>query len=191
MASFLVAFVAGCDDSPVTQMDEGKSTLKSAQLAEAELYAPELYKMAMDSLSAAEVEIQKQDGKFSVLRDYDRAKELIAAVSKISLDAEQKAIAEKDRVRVADSVLIVEIDALIAESSTALAKAPKVKGSRVDLKVLQADIDAVKGALTTATQTYQSGAFSSAKSQLEAVKAQITGTKSQIEAAITSGAKKK
>jgi arginase family enzyme len=87
-------------------------------------------------------------------------------------------------------MLIVEIDSLIAQSSTALAKAPKVKGSRVDLKVLQADIDAVKGALATATQTYQNGGFASAKAQLEAVKAQISGTKGQIEAAKASGPKK-
>jgi hypothetical protein len=71
VALALVTFVAGCSESPVLQLEEGKSTLKSAQLAEAEVYAPELYKMAMDSLSAAEVEIQKQDGKFSAFRDYE------------------------------------------------------------------------------------------------------------------------
>jgi hypothetical protein len=184
VALALVAIIAGCDKSPVSQTQEAKSTLQDAEAAEVNVYAPNLYKQAMDSLNAAEVEIQKQDGKFSTFRDYDRARELLAASTRLTNDATNKAEAEKDRIRVDDSTAIAEIESLIGEASDAIAKAPKVKGSRVDLKVLQADIDAVKGGMTEATGAYQQGDYMAAKSQLDALRTKIMGTKSQIEAAI-------
>jgi len=190
VALALLMLVAGCDKSPVTQMDESKATLKSAQTGEAEAYAPELYKMASDSLAAAEVEIQKQDGRFALLRNYDRAKELLAAASRVAADAKDEAIAEKERVREADSVLIAEIDEIFTQANTLLAQAPKSKGSRVDRKVLQADIDAINGAFDAAKQTYNLGKYTEAEAQLETVKSKILGTKTQIETAIASVTKK-
>ncbi len=181
----VVVLMVGCSEAPVTEFDAGKKALETAQQAEAELYAPAVYKEAMDSLNAASVEIQKQDGRFSMLRDYDQAKATIAAAQQLAAKAASEAAVEKENMRLLDSTLIVEIDALMVEAKTALAKAPKGKGTRLDIKVMQTDLDAAATALTAATTDYQAGNYLVARDKLQAVKSQITRVKNDIGAAVT------
>lgn len=181
----VVVLMIGCSEAPVTEFDAGKKALETAQQAEAELYAPAVYKEAMDSLNAASVEIQKQDGRFSMLRDYDQAKATIAAAQQLAAKAASEAAVEKENMRLLDSTLIVEIDALMVEAKTALAKAPKGKGTRLDIKVMQTDLDAAATALTAATTDYQAGNYLVARDKLQAVKSQITRVKNDIGAAVT------
>jgi hypothetical protein len=181
----VVVLIVGCSEAPVTEFDAGKKALETAQQAEAELYAPAAYKEAMDSLNAASVEIQKQDGRFSMLRDYDQAKATITAAQQLAAKAASEAAVEKENMRLLDSTLIVEIDALMVEAKTALAKAPKGKGTRLDIKVMQTDLDAAATALTAATADYQAGNYLVARDKLQAVKSQITRVKNDIGAAVT------
>ena len=185
VALVFVAVITGCSKSPTTEYDAGKATIEQARLAEADVYASNLLTEATDSLNAAQVEIQKQDGKFSMLRSYDKAKATIVAAQQIAEKASVQAEAEKERIRVADSTFIDEINALMVETGKVIATAPKGKGSRVDLKVMKADLDAAKGALTAASQDFQNGSYMTANNKLSAIKTQVTDMKSQIEAAST------
>jgi hypothetical protein len=180
----LAGFVAGCSDSPVDQYDAGKTAIENARLAEAELYAPEALKEATDSLNAAMVEMQKQDGRFALVRSYGKSEEMIALSQQLAEKAASEAAIGKERMRVADSVLIAEVGTLIGETNSILATAPKGKGTAVDLKVMKADLEAASGALTAATAEFQTGSYHSANGQLLAVKSQVTKVKSDIEAAI-------
>jgi len=186
----LVAFVAGCSDAPTAKYESSKSTLEGARAAEAEQYAPELFKAAADSLSAAAVEIEKENGRFSMLRDYDRAEEIIASAQNLAAEAQAAAAAEKEKVRLEDSALLVEIDSLIAQTKASLAKAPKGKGSRIDLKVMQADLDGAGSALVAATTEFQGGQYLTAREKLQAIKSQVMRVKGDIDAASAGVSKK-
>lgn len=190
VALAIVGFVAGCSESPTAQYDAGKAALEKARLAEAEQYAPELYKEAADSLNSAFAEMQRQDGKFSLFRGYGKAEEIIVAAQQIAEKAVVEADAEKERMRLADSTLIAEINNLIVETRQILTTAPKGKGSRIDLKVMQSDIDAASTALTSATEEFNSGRYLSAEGKLQAVKAQVVKVKGDVEAAIAKLTKK-
>lgn len=186
LAVFVVlVLLAGCSEAPVTEFEASKKAVENAQLAEAEMYAPAVYKQAMDSLNAAQVEIQKQDGRFSLLRDYDQAKVMITAAQQLAARAESEAAVEKENMRLLDSALVVEIESLMVDAKAALAKAPKGKGTRLDLKVMQTDLDAAAAALTAATGDYQAGKYLVARDKLQAVKSQIMRVRTDIDAAIT------
>jgi len=184
VALAFVGFIAGCSESPTTQYDASKTALEQARLAEAEQYAPGLFKEAADSLNSAMVEIKKQDSRFSVIRDYDRAEEIIAEAQQLAEEANRQAIDEKERVRLEDSTLISEIEQLISDTKNIIAAAPKGKGSRVDLKVMQADLDGASGALATATQQFRDGRYLDARDELMAVKSQVVNVKGEIETAM-------
>lgn len=186
----LLGAVAGCSDSPVAQYEAGKAALESARLAEANIYAPEALKAATDSLNAALVEMQKQDGRFAALRSYGKSQEMIATAQQLAQKAATEAAAEKERVRVADSVLIAEVELLISESRNIMATAPKGKGSRIDLKVMQSDLDAASSALAVATEEFTAGNYQSAHERLEAVKSQVAKTRTDLDAAIAKLKKK-
>jgi hypothetical protein len=168
----------------VAQFEAGKTALNNARVAEAELYAPQLYKQAADSLNAATAEMQKEDDRFALLRDYDRTVQLFTAAQTLADQAVVAAGAEKERVRVADSALVVEIESLITATKANLAKAPRGKGSRVDLKVMSADIDAAATALAAAQVDYQAGNYLTAQGKLEAVKPQVKRVPTDIDAAV-------
>ena len=184
VALAFIGLVAGCSKSPKAQYDAGKEAVEQARLAEAEKYAPELFKEATDSMNAATVEMQNQDGKFSAFRSYGKAEKTLIAASQIAEKAALEAAAEKERVRVADSVLIAEIDSLILQTNNAIQAAPKGKGSRIDLKVMQADIDAATVALNDAREQYLTGDYMGASERLSAVKQQVVDVKGSIESAI-------
>lgn len=189
-ALIFVSLITGCSDAPTAEYEASKVTLENARLAEAEQYAPEAFKEATDSLNSALVEINKQDGKFSLLRSYDNAKQTITVAQQLAEKAQNDAANEKEATRIADSVMIAEIEMLIGETSNMIATAPKGKGSRVDLKVMQADLDAASGALTITKEDFQKGNYLVAKSKLTVVKSQVEKIKSDIEIAISQVTKK-
>lgn len=184
VALALVGLVTGCGKAPVDQFEAGKAALENARLAEADQYAPELFKEATDSLNAAAVEIEKQDGRFATFRSYGKAEQTITAAQQLVQQAIDQAAVEKENVRVADSALVVEIEALIADTKAALKAAPRGKGSSVDLKVMQADIDAAVAALAVATEDYNAGSYLTANQKLQAVKLQVLKVKGDIDAAV-------
>ena len=184
VALVVAGFAAGCSEAPTAKYEAGQTALDQARTAEAEQYAPGLYKEATDSLGAALVEIQKQDGRFAAFRGYGKAEEIIAAAQQLAEKAAVEAAAEKERVRLADSTLIARIDSLIVDANSVIASAPRGKGSRVDLKVLQTDIDAASAALVTATDEYRAGSYLSAGEKLRAVEQQVVKVKTDVEAAI-------
>ncbi len=190
VALALFGFAAGCSESPVAQFEAGKSAIESARVNGVEQYAPETFKQAADSLNAASVEMQKQDARFSAIRSYGRAEELITAASNLMAQAETEAVAEKEATRLADSVSIAEVESLIAQTKTALASAPKAKGTAADLKVMQGDVEAAANALAVAVQDYNSGNYLVAKSKLDAIKTQVASVNEQIAAAVARVTKK-
>jgi hypothetical protein len=185
----LVGLFAGCSKSPTTQYDAGQASLDKAREAQADQYAPALLKEATDSLGAAAAEMKKQDERFAVMRDYDHAVAMIAAAQQLADKAVAEAAVEKERVRLEDSTMIDQINGLVTQTKDMLKKAPKGKGSRLDLKVMTADVDAAVATLAMATEDYKAGNYLTAHDKLNAVKAQVGKVKTDIETA-TGGAKK-
>lgn len=190
VALVVVSIIAGCSDAPTAQYDSSKAALAQARIAEAEAYAPTTFKEASDSINAAMAEIQKQEGRFSAFRDFERAESIIASAERLAAKAQSDAVAEKERVRLQDSVLVAEIEALINETRSTIASAPRGKGSRVDLKMMQEDLDAAETALAAETAELQSGNYLAAEERLTAIKAQVASVKSDIAAAVSALTKK-
>lgn len=186
----MTGLIVGCSDAPTVQFDGSKTALEQASSAEAEVYAPAAFKEASDSLNAALVEIQKQDGKFALMRDYDQAELLIQSAQQLAEKAMNEAVSEKENVRLQDSVLIADINTLINDTRTAIDNAPKGKGSRVDLKMMRTDIDAAANALATETLEYQKGNYKVSFERLTTIKSQVAKVKSDIEVAVSNITKK-
>jgi hypothetical protein len=184
VALALVVLVAGCSEAPVNEYESSKATVENARTAEAEQYAPELLKIAVDTLNAAAAEMQKQDGRFSVLRSYGKSKEMFASAQRLADEAKAAAATEKENVRLQNVALIADVESLIKETRDSLTTAPKGKGTAVDLKVMQAEVDAAESALTNAKAKFEAGDYLAARDELTAIKSQVGQVKGEIEAAI-------
>lgn len=109
--------VSGCQEAPEAELDAARAALMQADSAEADVYASDLFVAALDSFNAAQSEIEVQDAKSGMGRDYAHAEELLAFTQQAAQDALGQVEVNKEALR-------VEADSLIAIAQSALATQP-------------------------------------------------------------------
>ncbi len=109
--------VSGCQKAPEAELDAARAALMQADSAEADVYASDLFVAALDSFNAAQSEIEVQDAKSGMGRDYAHAEELLAFTQRAAQDALGQVDVNKEALR-------VEADSLIAIAQSAMATQP-------------------------------------------------------------------
>ena len=183
VALALIILVVGCSKAPEAQLKASEDAIQGAQLAEAEQYAPSAYRQALDSLNTAKAEIQKQDSKFSLFRKYGQSEQMLVSAQKLAEQAQTQAVAEKEQARLRDSVLVANVEGLLATAKTELASAPKGKGTRADIELMKTDLTAAETAYAVAVSDYQAGKYLAAEAKFKAVESQVNRIRQEIEAA--------
>ncbi len=167
LAVATLMLVVGCAKPPEAEIQKANTAIDAARTAEAETYAPAAYKTAMDTLNAANSAKTEADGKFALFRSYSKAKELYVRAEMLANDAVTQAQAEKERVKAEVTQMLVDVKAVIDSAQVAFKKAPRGKGSKADLAMIQTDLDAVTTAYAGAEADFNNGAYASAKAKLE------------------------
>lgn len=183
LAALALFLVAGCSKAPEAEMQNADTAMQSAVTAEAEQYAPQSYQIAMDTLNAAKAAKTEQDSKFALFRSYGKSKQMFIAAQALSEKATTDAQAEKERVRQEVMGMMTQVQAVIDSATVALAKAPRGKGSKADIELIKADLDAVNSGFAAAKADFDGGKFLAAKAKFEAVANKAQGIIAQIEAA--------
>lgn len=182
-AALAVLLVVGCSKAPEMEMNNATTAMQAAQTSEAEQYAPDAYKMAQDTLAAANAAKTEQDSKFALFRSYGKSKEMFAAAQTLADKAKADADTEKERVRQEVTGMITETQAAIDAATAALAKAPRGKGSKADIEMIKNDLASVTTAFDQAKADFDSGKYLVAKTKLEAVKAKAESITNEIQTA--------
>jgi len=180
----LLALMIGCSKAPEAEMQSAEAALEAAGVAEAEVYVPDSYRAAMDTLNAARAGKQEQDSKFALFRSYGKSKEMFVRAEEMFTNAATEAAAEKERVRLEVTQMLDVAKAVVDSAATALKKAPKGKGSKADIELITNDLTAVQSALADAETDIGSGKFMVAKSKLENVVQKAHSIMEEIAAAI-------
>ncbi len=167
LAVAALVIVVGCAKPPEAEIQKANTAIEAARTAEAETYAPAAYRTAMDTLNAANAAKTEADGKFALFRSYSKAKELYVRAEMLANDAVTQAQAEKERVKAEVTQMLVDVKAVIDSAQVAFKKAPRGKGSKADLAMIQTDLDAVATAYAGAEADFNNGAYASAKAKLE------------------------
>jgi len=183
LAALALFLVAGCSKAPEAEMQNADTAVQAAVTAEAEQYAPQSYQIAMDTLNAAKAAKTEQDSKFALFRSYGKSKQMFIAAQALSEKATTDAQAEKERVRQEVMGMMTQVQAVIDSATVALAKAPRGKGSKADIELIKADLDAVNSGFAAAKADFDGGKFLAAKAKFEAVANKAQGIIAQIEAA--------
>ncbi len=183
LAALALFLVAGCSKAPEAEMQNADTAMQAAVTAEAEQYAPQSYQIAMDTLNAAKAAKTEQDSKFALFRSYGKSKQMFIAAQALSEKATTDAQAEKERVRQEVMGMMTQVQAVIDSATVALAKAPRGKGSKADIELIKADLDAVNNGFAAAKADFDGGKFLAAKAKFEAVANKARGIIGQIEAA--------
>jgi hypothetical protein len=192
-ALFLLALVAGCSKAPEAEMQAANQSMDAARTAEAEAYAPAAYRLAMDTLNAANAAKVEQDGKFALFRSYGKSKDMFIKAKDLASAAAATAETEKEKVKQEVIGLMAQAKAAIDSATMALEKAPKGKDTKAELELIKNDLGALTPAYADVETDFNGGKYLSARTKVQGVIQKAKSISDEIAAAAAkkAGAKKK
>jgi hypothetical protein len=177
----LSLLLAGCASAPTEEINATRGALTGAQTDDVRTYAAESLKAAEDELAKAMAEVQAQDDKFALSRDYKPASAMLKSAKDLADKAAGDAQVNKAKAKADAEAVIAALPGAIEEAKKVLAKAPKGKDTKADLEAMQNDLklaeEALAEATTSMTQEKYNDALAkanSAKEKTDAVVAQVT-----------------
>ncbi len=162
-----LAVVAGCAKEPVEQINAAQQAIQAAKNAEAETYAPQMFKMASDTLRAAMAAKQQADAK-KFFRSYKETERLLAKAQELANQAATSAEQEKERVKAEVTQLFETAKAVLDSTDMAIKKAPRGKGSKVEIEMMKSEFASAQTMVTEAQTAFDQGKYAMAKARLEA-----------------------
>ena len=184
LMAILVLVVAGCAKPPTVEMEAARAAMAEATKAEAETYAPEAMQSARSATQAYEEEVKLQEGKFALFRKFDKAKTMVAEATTAAQTAATQSVENKNRVRTEVTSMIGETRTLLAEAQAMLEKAPRGKGSALDLQVMGSDLTAAGTAIDEAQALLDQDKLMDARAKVQAANSTIASVKTSIEQAV-------
>lgn len=176
----------GCAKPPQVELDGVKASMAAAE-AQASKWAPEAWANVQASANAVEAELQAQNGKFALLRSYNKTKELIAAETKAIEDANTAAVAGKEKAK-NDAAAAIQAakDALkgASDAMTALDGCKKKpKEFKKDMEAMKAKYDGLNAQTASLDSAFTSEDYLGAKSAADALKGQVDAMSADLAAA--------
>lgn len=179
--------LTGCKQ-PTQQITDAQAVIDEVKKAGADKYAVEDFKKLEDAMKAANDEIATQDKKF--FKKFGTAKDMLI---KVKADADALKAALPGKIEAAKNAAIqaqTEAKAAIDEAKALLEKAPKGKGTKKDLEVLQADLTGAETAFAEIQPALDAQDYIGAADKAKAVKEKAAAVGEQVKAAIEKTTKK-
>ncbi len=175
--------LTACSKVPEQEQLRATAALDSARTLEAEQYAPDLFRAATDSLNATLAARAQQDAKFALFRSYGATRERFARAEDLAIQTAARATSEKERIKGEVSGILTAVKATLDSAYAAYARAPRGKGSQVDLAVMKATLDQAASVRTEAESDFSEGRYLVARSKLESARDQARAIMREITAA--------
>ncbi len=156
MASILV----GCGKAPDAQVKQANNALQTAEAAGAPQYAPEAWNRAKEAVDRMKAELQAQDRRISLFRNYGKVKTLAEQAVRLSEQALADANSRKTQLRAEVATELAQLDASLASARSQLSRVPRSKG--LDAASLRSSLNAAGRQLDQARSRLAAGALDSA-----------------------------
>jgi hypothetical protein len=182
---FILALLSGCAKAPQETIDAAKAAVEAAKTAEADRYLADQFNAAQDSLNAAMAEVEAQNSKFALTRNYDHAKALLESAVSAANAAKDGVAAKKDEVKAEAQTLMTQAQTAVEETKKLLAKAPKGKEGKEVLEQMQTELSGVETSVADASNEVNSGDFLGARDKLKAAVEKANSLSQELTEAIS------
>lgn len=183
LLALMLLVVVGCSKAPEAEMTAASAAFDAARAAEAEAYVADAFRMAQDTLNAAQAMKTEQDGKFALFRSYGKSKEMFVRAQALAEKATADAAAEKERVKAEVMTLMADAKAAMDAATAAVDKAPKGKDTKAEIELIKNSLAALAPAYADAEADFNAGKYLTAKSKFEGVMAQAKSIQDEVAAA--------
>jgi hypothetical protein len=191
LALLLVAasIFTGCGKAPDAQVQQATSALQAAEAAGAPQYAAEAWNRAREATDRMKAELEAQDRRFTLFRNYGKVRTLAVQATRLSEQALADANSRRTQLRDEVTGLLAELNASLASARSQLAKVPRSKG--LDTASLRSSLNAAGRQLDQARSNLAAGALDSAMAVAAQARDAINGVFRAIEKATGLPASKK
>ncbi|HZI95273.1 MAG TPA: hypothetical protein VFE84_13585 [Patescibacteria group bacterium] len=188
----LAVVFAGCAKPPETEMKDAQASLEDARnTAQADKWASAEYQTAKTSLDNANAEVEAQNQRFSLMRNFDKAKEMFAQAKADAAKAKQAAVANKETAKNEANTKLQEATTAIQAARDALTKAPVTKDTRADIQLFTSDLDGLDQSLGEVRNMISSEDYTGASSKAATVTQQANDIATKLTEAAEKAASKK
>ena len=133
--SILVVTLASCAKVPQVDIDAANVAIEAAKNAGADRYVAASYQAAVDAQKSGLAQVEEQNAKFALFRNYDVAKTTLTSVTTLSNKAVEETTARKEALKAEVTAAIAELTTTIEADKELLKKAPKGKEGKLLLKL--------------------------------------------------------
>lgn len=146
--SVLVITLASCAKVPQTDIDAANVAIEAAKKAGADRYVPASFQAAVDAQKSGLAQVEEQNAKFALFRNYDAAKTTLTSVTTLSNKAVEETTARKEALKAEVTKAVADLTASIAANKELLKKAPKGKEGKAAVEAIGQEIGVVETVLT-------------------------------------------
>jgi len=180
----LTVFLAGCAKPPQEALTAAQGAQQAAKDAQAGTYAKTELQAVDDLINQANTEIETQNAKFALFRNYDKAKELLTQASAAGDKAKQAAIDGKAAAKKDAEASLADAKAAVAAAKEILGKAPKGKDTKAEIEAMTADVAGMETAVTEIEGQVSKEEYLDAAAKSKSVKDKASQVQSQVQQAI-------
>jgi len=180
----VLSLITGCAKAPQQAIDAAKTALESAKIAEADRYLPDQYNAAKDTLDAALVEIETQNSKFALKRNYDHAQQLLTSVVNLAGKAAAEVAIKKEEVKNEVAQMVTNLTTGIEETKVLLKKAPRGKEGREVLDQMSVELTTLENSINEVNSLNEAGNYIDAKDKAAAIATKVNSIKEELQNAI-------
>lgn len=181
LAVVAAVWLAGCEKPPVQEQQAAQSSVEEARKAEGPKYAAKEFNTLQDSLKAANTEIETQNNKFALFRNYTQAKGTLGWVSTNGPKVAQKARDTKEQMRKDAEAALAKAQAAVDTAAAKVAAAPRGKDSKEEIQSLETELEAMRNNLQNAKNAIQAENFPEATSNAKAIESQAMQTQQEVQ----------
>ncbi|MFM8541494.1 MAG: hypothetical protein ACKOBZ_08510 [Nitrospira sp.] len=179
----LMLLAVGCSQAPTDKMSEAEKIVADAKLAGAQAYAPEDFAKLEGLINNAKKEVDEQNAKFALFRNYGQAEQALASVKAetpalIETTAKKKAEAKEAAIMVFNAAK----DAVKATQGL-VAKAPVGK-DRVAVEAIKSDAKALTGSLSDVQAALDAEDYLTAQAKAKAVLDKSNSLSTEVKSAL-------
>lgn len=168
-----VMFMGGCSKMPEGVVQSVDSSFETAISSGGNEYAPEAINVAQNAVSVMKAEIAAQDKKFVLFRTYSESKFLAARAQSVVDSVITVVEANKEAARIKSKNMIGENVSNLNVAKSLLMVAPVGKGSELDIKMIESDIDGIAQLIIDSEFSFGEGRYNESILKSEAIKVSL------------------
>ncbi|MCX5725090.1 MAG: hypothetical protein NTX84_11390 [Nitrospirae bacterium] len=181
MCALLV--LTACAKPPTEQIAAAEKAVTEAQQSGASTYVADEYAKIEGTMAALKKEVNEQDGKLALFRDYGKVEQLAVAAKSEAERVTVEATKKKEEAKAAALQAQQVAQEAVAATLALVAKAPTGK-DRAALESIKADAEALKESLTQVQAALDAADYPTAQTKAKAIHEKSQAVSHEIETAL-------